>query len=177
MGYIACYIKFRAFVLVSMSFIPPLELIEYKKSWRYPDGHTKVKPYLENSELMLLYTLNILIGSLMICYGVASYYTWSVTQAELLDKNRIDLDNYNRLPKSHLVFILYLLFLALLQYLIDKIQVDAKLLFIRPNYYILIGLLVLELYIACEVYSYVKIVRAQVKDVTPRKEEKDAASN
>ena len=113
-GYIACYVKIRAFVLVAMSFIPPLIQIDYKKSWRYPEGRRVIKPYLENSELMLLYTMNILIGSLLLCYGVASYYTWSVTQAELLEKNRIDVANYNRLPRTHLVFMLYLLMLALI---------------------------------------------------------------
>ena len=66
-----------------------------------------------------MYMLNILVGFLMICYQVASYYTWSATQKELMERNRIDAQNYDRLPKSHLVFLVYLVLMTLSKYNID----------------------------------------------------------
>ena len=89
-GFIAIYVKLRALVLVCMSFIPPMIKIEYEKSFRYPEGHSRLKPYFDNSYLMLLYMVDILFGCFMMCFGVASYYTWSISRSDLLKKNRIN---------------------------------------------------------------------------------------
>ena len=113
-SWIAFYVKLRAFILILLSFVPPLLRIIFEKSLRYPDGRTVIKPYLENQKLMLLYMVNILMGALIQCYGIASYYTWSVSENRLLNLNRIEKESFERLPIVHFSFFVHLLiFLAI----------------------------------------------------------------
>ena len=78
MGFIAAYMKIRAVGLILTSFIPPLLKVEYEKSWRYPEGNSELKTYFENSTLDTLYVINIILCFFLLCYGIATYYTWSI---------------------------------------------------------------------------------------------------
>ena len=168
-AYIAFYVKLRAVLLVLLSFVPPLLRKIYEKSWRYPDGHISIKPYLENQRLMMLYMFNILLGCFIQCYGVASYYTWSISLDRQFRRNRIDRDNFQRLPKVHLTFFVHLLILLAIQLLIRVVNDPNDLVIVIPDYNMLAGIAILEMYITFEVCRYVKTVKAQIKGIPEKK--------
>ena len=59
-GFIAAYVLIRGLGLIITSFVPPLELIEFKKSFRYPEGHSYYVTYLDNKGLIWSYIINII---------------------------------------------------------------------------------------------------------------------
>ena len=96
-GYIAAYVLLRAVGLIITSWVPPLQLIEFEKSIRYPSGYSYYKTYFENNTLILWYVINIIFCFFLMCYGIATYYTWSISRSELYpdkDDKRI----YEKMP-------------------------------------------------------------------------------
>ena len=77
-----------------------------------------------------------------------------------MKKNRIDKKSYDRLPLTHVVFMFYLLMQGLIQYLISKLDLPPNILIIRPNYYILSGIFILEIYLICVILQYVRIIKS-----------------
>ena len=94
---IAVYVKIRAVVLLLDSFVPPLLKKEKEKSWRYPEGATLYSTYFENETLITLYVINIIFCFFLLCYGIATYYTWIVSLSDLY-VGRLDKLIYQKMP-------------------------------------------------------------------------------
>lgn len=157
-GYIACYVKLRAIGLILTSFVPPLIEKTYEKSLLYPDGRSLLMPYFDDSTLLMLFTMNVIFSFFLLCYGIASYYTWLVNQSELMSKNRVDRRMYPKLLRTHQGFIAFLIIQASILLIIDSMKLPEQVIIFKPPYLLLGICFVLELYIYYEVNRYVQIM-------------------
>ena len=101
---ICCYVLLRGFLLLMLSFIPPLIHQEQEPSPRYPNGHQYWNLYFENSNLIIIYTLNVIACFFMLCYSISLYYSWIlvINQSKKINKSMgVVID---KLPRSHMVF-------------------------------------------------------------------------
>ena len=166
-GYIAFWVILRALGLIVTSFVPPLIRIELEDSFMYPGGHSYITFYFENSLLTALFTLNILCTFFMLCYGVSSYYTWILSQSDMVDMNRMDPDIYEKLPKSHYGFILYLFAQGGIVLAIHYMDLPKNLIVFKPPYYSLGGALIFEIFLVYIVKWYVRISLDRIKKIIP----------
>ena len=156
-GYIACFLLLRSLGLIGTSFVPPLIKIEIEESFRYPDGHNFITTYFDDSRLNTIYTFNILCSFFLLCYGVSVYYTWSLTQSDLVKINKIDRRLYEKLPKAHYGFIVYLILQSGILLLIDLLDLPKGIIIFKPTYISLGAAFLFEFFLIYIVKWYVKV--------------------
>ena len=153
-AFIAVYVKLRCIVLLLDAFIPPLLRVEKEKSWRYPEGATIYSSYFENDTLITLYVINIIFCFFLLCYGIATYYSWSLSQSDLFP-DKMDKLIYQKMPQVHQIYVIYVLIQISILIGIDQLDLPPTILIFKPDYYSLSASLILELFILHYVTAYV----------------------